>query len=149
MEYNSIVTPKKEYQLKKNLICFLLISLSNAYDINLLNIKGINDTLTTMLYQENNQTDIKKLDMSIGDATKGKNIFITRIRFYCGISNDEFAPIHTQDEWEAIAQAGRFKDEVLKICPKLKKIYQDSWSPNLYQFVYEYASDSDNIPLSY
>jgi len=130
--------------LIKNLIYFIIISLSNAYDINLFTIKSTNDTL---LNQESNQTTINQLDMSMGDATIGKNIFTNKIRFYCGISNDEFAPIHTQDEWEAIEQAGKFKEEIFKICPKLKEIYKDSWSANLYQFVYEYASDSDNIPL--
>jgi len=130
--------------LTKNLIYFILISLSNAYDINLFTIKGIDDTLLT---QESNKTTINQLDMSMGDAIVGKNIFINKIRFYCGISNDEFAPTHTQDEWEAIAQAGKFKEEIFKICPKLKEIYKDIWSADLYQFVYEYASDSGNIPL--
>jgi hypothetical protein len=94
---------------------------------------------------ENNQTNIKYFDMSMGDASKGKEIFIKKIRFYCGLSDYEFSPTHTQDEWEAIAQAGEFKEEIFKICPKLKKIYNDNWSANLYQFVYEYASDSGNI----
>ena len=115
----------------------MIISLSNAYDINLTTRKSINDTLITVL----NQTD-----MSTGDATKGKEIFLNRIKFYCDISDDSFLPIHTQDEWEAIAQAGKFKEEILKICPKLKEIYKDKWSADLYQFVYEYASDSGNIP---
>ena len=132
--------------MTKNLIYFIIISLSNAYDINLFTIKSINDTLTSMLNQESNQTTIKQIDMSMGDAIKGKTIFIKKIRFYCGLSDDEFSPIHTQDEWEAIAQAGKFKEELLKICPKLKDIYKDKWSADLYQFVYEYASDSGNIP---
>jgi len=123
--------------LTKFLIYFIIISLSNAYDINLPTRKSIDDTFTTVL----NQTD-----MSIGDAIKGKEIFVNRIKFYCDISDDRFLPIHTQDEWEAIAQAGKFKEEVLKICPKLKDIYKDKWSADLYQFVYEYASDSGNIP---
>jgi hypothetical protein len=84
--------------------------------------------------------------MSVGDATKGKEIFEKKIKFYCGISDNDFLLIHTQDEWEAIAQAGKFKEEIFKICPKLKRIYQDKWSANLYQFLYEYAIDSGNIP---
>ena len=85
--------------------------------------------------------------MSMGDAVKGKEIFVNRIKFYCDISDDEFLPIHTQDEWEAIVQAGKFKEEILEICPKLKDIYKDKWSADLYQFFYEYASDSGNILL--
>jgi len=132
--------------LTKSLIYFIIISLSNAYDINLATIKGIDDTFITVLNQKSYQTSIKHIDMSMGDATKGKEIFVNRIKFHCDISDDRFLPIHTQDEWEAIAQAGKFKEEILKICPKLKEIYKDKWSADLYQFVYEYASDSGNIP---
>ena len=127
--------------MTKFLIYFIIISLSNAYDINLATIRGIDSTFKTVLNQKSYQTD-----MSTGDARKGEEIFVTRIKFYCDISDDRFLPIHTQDEWEAIAQAGKFKEEVLKICPKLKDIYKDKWSADLYQFVYEYASDSGNIP---
>ncbi len=135
--------------MKKNLIFFILISLSNAYDIKPYTIiKSINDTLTLkrLIYQDKNITTIKPIDMSIGDATKGKNIFEKYIKFYCGLTNDKFTIIHTQDEWEDIVQAGKFKEEILKLCPKLKKIYNDKWSPHLYQFAYEYASDSGNVP---
>ena len=112
----------------------MIISLSNAYDTNLFTIKGINDTLTTIFNQKSNQIIKKKTDMSMGDAVKGKEIFVNRIKFYCDISDDEFLPIHTQDEWEAIVQAGKFKEEILEICPKLKDIYKDKWSADLYQF---------------
>jgi hypothetical protein len=95
----------------------MIISLSNAYDTNLFTIKGINDTLTTIFNQKSNQIIKKKTDMSMGDAVKGKEIFVNRIKFYCDISDDEFLPIHTQDEWEAIVQAGKFKEEILEICP--------------------------------
>ena len=109
----------------------MIISLSNAYD---------DDTLTLL-----NQITYQN-DMSRGDAKRGKEIFENKIKFYCGLSDVNLLPIHTQNEWEAIAQAGKFKEEILKICPKLKDIYKDKWSADLYQFVYEYASDSGNIP---
>jgi len=123
----------------------MIISLSNAYDINLFTIRSIDDTFTTVLNQKSYQTSIKHVDMSMGDATRGKEIFLNRIKFHCDISDNEFLPIHTQDEWEDIVQAGKFKEEVLNICPKLKDIYTDKWSADLYQFLYEYASDSGNI----
>jgi len=119
----------------------MIISISNAYDINLSTIKSIDDTFKAVLNPSSYQTD-----MSTGDAIKGKEIFINKIKFYCGISDYNLLTIHTQDEWEAIAQTGKFKEELLQICPKLKDIYKDKWSADLYQFVYEYASDSGNIP---
>jgi len=121
----------------------MIISLSNAYNINSTDISGIKRDTPSQIEKK---MDIIYTDMSIGDATKGKEIFEKKIKFFCGISDDDFLPIHTQDEWEAIAQAGKFKEEIFRICPKLKKIYQDKWSANLYQFVYEYAIDSGNIP---
>ncbi len=127
--------------MTKNLIFFILISLSNAYNIK--SIKG------TPSIQERNVTTTTHIDMSLGDVTKGKIIFSKYIRFACGISNYEFAIVHTQDEWEDIAEAGKFKDEIFKICPKLKKIYKDEWSADLYQFLYNYAIDSGNIPLDF
>jgi hypothetical protein len=84
--------------------------------------------------------------MNMGDWREGKRIFETYLKLQCGLSNDKFTITHTQDEWEDIAQAGKFKDEMFKICPKLKRIYRDEWSPHLYQFAYEFASDSGNVP---
>jgi len=123
--------------LKTNLILFILIYLLNAYELKPHIIKSINDTPISQ----------KPISMSMGNAIKGNNIFKKYIQFYCKLTNDKFTIIHTQDEWEDIAQAGKFKEEMFKICPKLKKIYQDRWSPHLYQFAYEYASDSGNIPF--
>jgi hypothetical protein len=119
--------------LKKNLIFFILISLSNAYEIKPYIIKSIINT---------------QIDINIGDWTKGKEIFEKYLKYYCGLSNDKFTIIHTQDEWEDIVQAGKFREEILKICPKLKEIYKDEWSPHLYQFAYKYASDSGDIPYN-
>jgi len=122
----------------------MIISLSNAYDTNLFTIKGINDTLTTIFNQKSNQIIKKKTDMSMGDAVKGKEIFVNRIKFYCDISDDEFLPIHTQDEWEALNGAGKFAEEAAKVCPGLK--LKDKYVPHIYDFSYEYASDSGNVP---
>jgi len=104
--------------LTKILIYFILISLSNAYDINQLAIKSIDDTFKTVL----NQKSSYQTDMSTGDATKGKEIFINKIKFYCDMSDYNLLLAHTQDEWEAIAQAGKFKEELLHICPKISGV---------------------------
>lgn len=85
--------------------------------------------------------------MSLGDVTKGEKIFLRYIRFAC--NNYKFAIFHTQDEWEDIAEAGKFKEEIFKICPKLKEIYRDEWSADLYQYIYHYAIDSGNVPSNF
>jgi hypothetical protein len=50
---------------------------------------------------------------------------------------------HTQDEWEEIQEAGKLNDEIKSICGKGTK---DKYLPHLYDFFYEYASDSGNVP---
>jgi len=121
--------------LKKNLIVFIIISLSNAFNIKKDNTNKKDTPATTA-----------KVDLSRGDIKKGQNLFSKYIRFECNISYIKFAILHTQDEWEEIAQAGKFRDEIFRICPKIKKVYKQEWTPHLYQFAYEYAIDSGNIP---
>ncbi len=110
----------------KNLIVLITISISNAF--------------TPKIYL--NST----IELSRGSIKKGQTIFSRHIQFECNISYTKFAILHTQQEWEEIAQAGKFKEEIFKICPKVKKKYQNGWTPHLYQFAYEYAIDSGNIP---
>lgn len=79
------------------------------------------------------------------DAKRGQKIFLANFKEPCGFGGAKFARMHTQDEWEIIQQAGKFADEVKKICPKLKKV-KTVYIPDLYDFSYEYASDSGKIP---
>ena len=78
------------------------------------------------------------------DIAKGKKIYMKRMKTACGFTGDKFARMHTQDEWEKLYEEGKFKEEALRICPgaKLKKKHV----PHLYEFVYEYASDSGKTP---
>ncbi|MCH9741327.1 MAG: cytochrome C [Epsilonproteobacteria bacterium] len=80
------------------------------------------------------------------NAIKGKKIFTKKLRKPCDISAADFSGVHTQDEWEAITEAGTLKDEILQICPEIEGKIKQQWLPSLYQFLYEYASDSGNIP---
>ncbi len=79
------------------------------------------------------------------DIKKGMKIYLKKLKAPCNIGGAKFAQKHTQDEWESIHEAGKFEDAVKKICPKVKKV-KAKYIPHLYDFVYEYASDSGNIP---
>ena len=79
------------------------------------------------------------------NVKKGQKIFLKKLKSPCDMSGSKFAHTHTQDEWEKIYEAGKFATEVKKVCPKLKKV-KEKYVPHLYDFVYEYASDSGNIP---
>ena len=79
------------------------------------------------------------------DVKKGQKIYLKKLKAPCNIGGATFAQKHTQDEWEAIYEAGKFAEEVQKICPKVKK-FDAKYAPDVYDFVYEYASDSGNVP---
>jgi hypothetical protein len=81
------------------------------------------------------------------DAVKGQKLFVKKLKNDCGFTGAVFAAKHTQDEWEKINEAGKFKEEIGVICPKvnLDKI-KDSWIDDIYDFSYEFASDSGNVP---
>ena len=79
------------------------------------------------------------------DVKKGQKIYLKKMKAPCGFNGVKFAQSHTQDEWEAIHEAGKFEDEVKKICPKLKK-FKAKYVDDVYDFAYEYASDSGNVP---
>jgi len=78
------------------------------------------------------------------DVNKGKKIYSKKLKAACGFSGAKFAVKHTQDEWENIKEAGKFGAEVTKICPKAK--LKPKYENDVYDFAYEYASDSGNVP---
>jgi hypothetical protein len=78
------------------------------------------------------------------DAAKGKKIYMKKLKAACGFSGAKFATKHTQDEWEKIKGAGKFQDEVAKICSGAK--LKDKYVNDVYDFAYEFASDSGNVP---
>jgi len=80
------------------------------------------------------------------DVAKGQKLYSKKLKDACGFSGAKFAASHTQDEWEEIKGAGKFADEVKKVCPKLEKGYDSKWDQDLYDFSYEFASDSGNVP---
>jgi hypothetical protein len=78
------------------------------------------------------------------DVAKGKKIYMKKLKAACGFSGAKFATKHTQDEWEKIKGAGKFQEEVAKLCHGAK--LKDKYVNHVYDFAYEYASDSGNVP---
>ncbi|MCB4779535.1 MAG: cytochrome C [Sulfurovum sp.] len=75
---------------------------------------------------------------------KGKKIYMKKLKSVCGFNGAKFAIKHTQDEWEKLKDEGKFQKEVQKICPKAK--LKSKYVNDVYDFAYEYASDSGNVP---
>ena len=83
----------------------------------------------------------------MADPAKGQKIYLKKLKKACGFNGAKMSAKHTQDEWEEIKEAGKLEDEIIKLCPKVKKGYlKDKWLDDLYDFFYNYASDSGNVP---
>ncbi|SFV52300.1 hypothetical protein MNB_SV-8-384 [hydrothermal vent metagenome] len=78
------------------------------------------------------------------DVKKGQKLYMKKMKAACGFTGAKFAAKHTQDEWEAIKGAGKFAEEAAKICPGVK--IKPKYINDIYDFSYEYASDSGNVP---
>lgn len=81
------------------------------------------------------------------DVEKGQKLFQKKLKQSCGFTGAKFASKHSQDEWEAIFEAGKFKDEIKKICPNAGDAdMKDGYIQHYFDFSYEYANDSGNVP---
>ncbi len=79
------------------------------------------------------------------DPAKGQKLYLKKLKKACGINGAKMAAKHTQDEWEKIKESGKLEDELKKQCPNLKDV-KDKYLDDLFDFFYEYASDSGNVP---
>ena len=79
------------------------------------------------------------------DVAKGQKLFTKKLKKACNITGAKMASKHSQDEWEAINEDGKLADEIKTICPNVKKV-KEKFLPHYYDFFYEYANDSGNVP---
>ncbi len=80
-------------------------------------------------------------------SVKGQKLFIKKFKKPCGMNGAKFAAKHSQDEWQEIMDNGNFKKEFVKICPNVNESdIKDSWVEHIFEFSYEYANDSGNVP---
>ena len=82
---------------------------------------------------------------AFADTGKGQKIFIKMMKKPCGFNGGVMAKKHTQAEWKEINDAGKLNEELLKQCPNAKPL-NDRYVPHVYDFLYNYASDSGNVP---
>jgi len=76
---------------------------------------------------------------------RGRALFMQKMKKACGMNGADFAATHTQEAWHKIKLKGKFAKEVQSICPNLKN-FQEKWHENIFDFSYEFASDSGNVP---
>ncbi len=82
---------------------------------------------------------------AVAGVAKGQKLFIKMLKKPCGFDGGIMAVKHTQDEWKVLYDAGKLNDEMIKICPDAKPL-KEKYISHVYDFLYEYASDSGNVP---
>lgn len=80
------------------------------------------------------------------DVDKGQKYFSNEMKKACGFSGNVMAKKHTQAEWKAINDSGKLSEELQNICPKAKPL-KEIYLNDVYDFLYNYASDSGNSPI--
>jgi len=76
------------------------------------------------------------------DIAKGQKLYQKKYKGSCGVSGAKMAGSQTQDGWEELKTEGKLKEYLEGKCGPV----QDSHLDDLYDFFYEYASDSGNVP---
>jgi len=82
---------------------------------------------------------------AMADTAKGQKLYSKKLKKACGFSGAKMAAKHSQDEWEALKDG--LGAEIKTICPKVKdKALKGKYMGHYYDFFYEYANDSGNVP---
>ncbi len=83
------------------------------------------------------------------DVAKGQKLVVKKLKKACkqsGVANGaELSAKHTQAEWKKINDEGKLAEELKRICPKSKPLKKKHLT-HIYDFLYNYASDSGNVP---
>jgi hypothetical protein len=81
------------------------------------------------------------------DAVKGQKLFSKLLKDPCGMTGAKFAAKHSQEEWKALKESGKFEEELIKICPNVKAgDVKESLQEHIIDFSIEFANDSGNVP---
>lgn len=79
-------------------------------------------------------------------AAKGQKLYKRYLKKACGMNGAKFSARHTQDGWAKIGVKGLAK-EIKSVCPKVKtRALKPRYLKDYYDFFYNYASDSGNVP---
>lgn len=88
---------------------------------------------------------------AFADASKGQRIFSKKLKEVCGYDGAVFAAKHSQMEWQEAYESDSLKDLMIDACPAGEKFFNSSkfekkFKQHMYEFVFEYANDSGNVP---
>ena len=85
------------------------------------------------------------------DVAKGQKLYTKKLKSVCKVSGAKFAASHSQMEWESAKEDGTLSDLFIGACPAGADVinsdkFQKKFKSHIYDFVYEYANDSGNVP---
>ena len=81
------------------------------------------------------------------DVAKGQKLYLKKLKGACNMNGAKMASQHSQDEWEEIGNGAGMAAELKKICPTAKdKALKEKFLPHYYDFFFEFANDSGNVP---
>ena len=82
--------------------------------------------------------------VNAGTIAKGQSIYGKKIKGQCADKPaTDLTQSLTQKEWQAALKDGTFEAKVKAVCPDVK--YKEKWTPSLFEFVHEYASDGEDL----
>jgi hypothetical protein len=81
------------------------------------------------------------------DVAKGQKLYLKKLKSSCEMNGAKMAAQYSQDEWKTFKEEKKLADELKKICPKApNKALKDKYLEHYYDFFFEYANDSGNVP---
>ncbi len=87
---------------------------------------------------------------AMADQAKGKRVYQKFMKSACGKTGGDVSGMHTQKEWKALEDDGKFQGELEKICPTTKDFLEGAkfkkLENHLYDFMYEFGKGSGNVP---
>ena len=79
------------------------------------------------------------------DVAKGQKLYLKKLKGSCGMNGAQMAAKHSQMEWESVKN--NLAAEIKNICPDAKDgALKEKYLPHYFDFFYEYANDSGNVP---
>ena len=81
------------------------------------------------------------------DVAKGQKLYLKKLKGACNMNGAKMASQHSQGEWEEIGKGDGLATELKKVCPTAKdKALKSKYLEHYYDFFFEYANDSGNVP---
>ena len=82
---------------------------------------------------------------AVADMKKGQKVIIKMLKKDCGFNGADLAKKHTQANWKMIYDQSNLPSEIKTLCPNSKPL-KEKYYPHVYDFLYNYALDSGNVP---